>query len=292
MPDRRTPLWLWPNLLSLDAPAVAMAWLFMFQKIWLQVLPWGYYAALGLAVWGIYILDRIIDVKMLSPGDHRLGERHEFHQRHMKFMSILAVVTLLGSAFVAGGHISFGPLVDYGKPVIFLVVVFFSLTIFSKQDREIPHLRNLFAGLAFSYGTAMGAHMWSWKPGIFDAIHPPFNLALSPEMLAFAVLCTLNISAIHFWEQSAFTRDRERGAANDLSLTIPLTGLAAAAIGLAVLDEESRSRPFYYAVLISSALIYVLNRVRSKYSVDALRVMADAAMIAPLPVFIALSANL
>lgn len=291
MPERRTPIWLWPNLLSLDAPAVAMAWLFMFQKIWLQVLPWGYYAALGLAVWGIYILDRIIDVKMLAPGDPRLGARHDFHQRHMRFMSILAVVTLLGSAFVAGGHISFGPLVDYGKPVIFLVVVFFSLTIFSKQDREIPHLRNLFAGLAFSYGTAMGAHMWSWKPGIFDAIHPPFNLGVSPEMLAFAVLCTLNISAIHFWEQSAFTKDREQGAANDLSLTIPLTGLAAAAIGLAVLDEESRSRPFYYAVLISSSLIYILNRLRANLSVDALRVMADAAMIVPLPVFVALSAN-
>lgn len=291
MPERRTPIWLWPNLLSLDAPAVAMAWLFMFQKIWLQVLPWGYYAALGLAVWGIYILDRIIDVKMLAPGDPRLGARHDFHQRHMRFMSILAVVTLLGSAFVAGGHISFGPLVDYGKPVIFLVVVFFSLTIFSKQDREIPHLRNLFAGLAFSYGTAMGAHMWSWKPGIFDAIHPPFNLGVSPEMLAFAVLCTLNISAIHFWEQSAFIKDREQGAANDLSLTIPLTGLAAAAIGLAVLDEESRSRPFYYAVLISSSLIYILNRLRANLSVDALRVMADAAMIVPLPVFVALSAN-
>ena len=59
----------------------------------------------------------------------------------------------------------------------------------------------------------------------------------------------------------------------------------------AVLDEESRSRPFYYAVLISSALLYVLNRLRANYSVDALRVMADAAMLVPLPVFIALSAN-
>ena len=291
MPERRTPLWLWPNLLSLDAPAVAMAWLFMFQKIWLQILPWGYYAALGLAVWGIYILDRIIDVKMLAPGDPRLGPRHDFHQRHLRVMSTVAVLALLGSAFIAGGHISFGPMVDYGKPVIFLVVVFFSLTIFSKQDREIPHLRNLFAGLAFSYGTSMGAHMWSWKPGIFDVVHQPFNLALSPEMLAFAILCTLNISAIHFWEHSRFSGDVEQAAANDLSLTIPLTVLAAGSIGLAVLDEESRSRPFYYAVLISSALLYVLNRIRANYSVDALRVMADAAMLVPLPVFIALSAN-
>ena len=288
MPDRRTPLWLWPNLLSLDAPAVAIVWLLMFQKIWVQYLSWGYHASLFLAVWGIYILDRILDVKMLAPGDPRLGPRHEFHERHAKVMACVAVAALIGSALIAGFEISFGPLVDYGKPVLFLVVIFFSLTIFSKQDREIPHLRNLFAGLAFAYGTAMGAHMWSWKPGMVDLVLPPLNLALAPEMLAFAVLCTLNISAIHFWEHSRFSADVEEGAANDLALTVPLTVLAAACIGLAVMDAESRSRPFYYAVLISSALLYVLNRLRKNYSLDALRVMADAAMIAPLPVFLVL----
>lgn len=266
-----------------------MVWLLMFQKIWLQVLSWGYYAALGLAVWGIYILDRIIDVKMLSPEDPRLGPRHEFHRRHMKFMSGLAVAALVGSAVVAGMDIAFDPLVEYGKPVLLLVVVFFSLTIFSKQDREIPHLRNLFAGLAFSFGTAMGAHMWSPKTGVVDLIHPPFNLMISPEMLAFAVLCTLNISAIHFWEHSRSTRDPELKAANDVALTIPLTVLGAACIGLALLDDESRSRPFYYAVLIASALLYVINRQRERFPLDALRVMADAAMIVPLPVFIALT---
>jgi hypothetical protein len=289
MPERRrTPLWLWPNLLSLDAPIVAIVWLYMFQRIWLQYLSWGYPVALGLAVWGIYILDRIIDVKMLSPGDPRLGPRHAFHQRHCKLMASVAVAALLGAALVAGFEISFGPLVEYGKPVLFLIVIFFSLTIFSKQDREIPHLRNLFAGLAFAYGTAMGAHMWSAAFGIVETNLGSLNLALCPEMLAFAVLCTLNISAIHFWEHSRIAGDAESGAANDVALTVPLTVLAAACIGLAVMDGDSRSRPFYYAVLISSALLYALNRLRASYSMDALRVLADVAMILPLPVFLAL----
>jgi len=289
MPEsRRTPIWLWPNLLSLDAPIVAIVWLYMFQRIWLQYLSWGYPVALGLAVWGIYILDRIIDVKMLPPGDPRLGPRHDFHQRHTKVMASIAVVALIGAALVAGFEISFGPLVEYSKPVCFLIVIFFSLTIFSKQDRDIPHLRNLFAGLAFAYGTAMGAHMWSAAYGLVETNVPWLNLVMCPEMLAFAVLCTLNISAIHFWEHSRIAGDEESGAANDLALTLPLTVLAASCIGLAVMDEESRSRPFYYAVLISSALLYVLNRLRSWYSMDALRVMADAAMIVPLPVFLAL----
>ncbi|WP_193213977.1 hypothetical protein [Luteolibacter marinus] len=289
MPERRTPLWLWPNLLSLDAPIVAMVWLFMFQKIWLQVLPWGYYAALGLAVWGIYIIDRILDVKMLSPSDSRLGPRHEFHRKHLRAMSILAVLVVCGSIIVAGFHISFGPLIDYGKPVIFLVVGFFSLTVFSKQEQEIPHLRNVFAGLAFAYGTAMGAHMWSGKAGIIDLVHPPFNLLIAPEMLSFAVLCMLNISAIHFWEHSRSSSDPDFKAAHELALTLPLVLLGSVCILLAALDEESRSRPFYYAVLISAALLYIANRERSRFSIDALRVIADAAMLVPLPVFLAMT---
>lgn len=290
MPERRTPLWLWPNLLSLDAPIVAMVWLFMFQKIWLQVLPWGYYAALGLAVWGIYITDRILDVKMLSPSDMRLGTRHDFHRRHLKSMAAVASLAFVGSLVMAGTHMSYGPLLDYGKPVIFLVIGFFSMTVFSKQDQEIPHLRNVFAGLAFAYGTSMGAHWYTGKSGVIDLVHPPFNLMLSPEMLAFAILCMLNISAIHFWEQSRNTNDPDTKAAHELALTLPLILLGAGCIVLALLDEESRSRPFYYSVLIASALLYIANRERDRFSLDALRVMADAAMIAPLPVFIALTA--
>lgn len=294
MPERRpTPLWLWPNLLSLDAPIVALVWFYMFQRIWLQYLSWGYSVALFLVVWGIYILDRIIDVKMLAPGDPRLGPRHMFHQKHSRLMMWTALAGLLTATIVAGFEISYGPLIEYGKPVLFLVVIFFSLTIFSKQDREIPHLRNLFAGMAFAYGTAMGPHMWSPAYGFVETRWGWLNLILSPEMLAFAVLCTLNISAIHFWEHSRIAGDEESGAANDMALTVPLTVLAAACIGLAAMDPDSRSRPFYYSVLIATALLYVLNRLRSNYSMDALRVMADAAMVVPLPVFLILvnSAN-
>ncbi|WP_035615471.1 hypothetical protein [Haloferula sp. BvORR071] len=288
MPERRTPFWLWPNLLSLDAPIVAIVWLCMFKKIWVPgILTWEHYAALGLAVWGIYIFDRILDVKMLAPGDPRLGPRHEFHQKHTKVMGFLGLIALVGSALIAGYGIPFGPLIEYGKPILFLVVIFFSLTVFSKQDREIPHLRNLAAGLAFSFGTAFGAHMWA--PDSYEFGLQSIGLCLSAEMLTFAVLCTLNISAIHFWENSRSSNDVEQGAANDLALTVPLTVLAAACIGLAVMDSENRSRSFYYAVLISTALIYVLNRLRSNYSMDALRVMADAAMIVPLPIFFVLA---
>ena len=51
------------------------------------------------------------------------------------------------------------------------------------------------------------------------------------------------------------------------------------------IDPEATRRAFFYAVLIAAALLFVLNRVRERFSMDALRVLADVALIAPFPVF-------
>ena len=54
-----------------------------------------------------------------------------------------------------------------------------------------------------------------------------------------------------------------------------------------LLDDGQSSRPFFYAVLTSSALLYILNRRRAEFPLDALRVLADVAMLVPLLVFLA-----
>lgn len=296
MPDRRTPFWLWPNLLSLDAPLVALAWLHMFARMWrVDFHPWQAYASLGLAVWGIYTLDRLLDVKMLQEHDPRLGERHRFHQRHSVPLGWLGMIAICGSAgialftmpaelfghgFFGGGQVTFG----YIFPILALLVVFFGLTITTAESSEVPLLRNLVAGMSFAYGTSMAAHVYIPTEGVL-------HLLLSREVLAFALLCSVNICAIHFWEHSRFTNDPEVKAADELSLTLPLGLLGSAAILFAWLDHEASTRPFFYAVLVSAALLFILNRRRAEYSLDALRVMADAAMLAPLLVFVAISGN-
>ena len=53
------PLWLWPNLLSLDAPLVAVLWQgFLAYRFSLPLRPAGR-LVLGLTVWAIYFLDRL-----------------------------------------------------------------------------------------------------------------------------------------------------------------------------------------------------------------------------------------
>jgi hypothetical protein len=56
-------------------------------------------------------------------------------------------------------------------------------------------------------------------------------------------------------------------------------------------DTQAPTRPFFYAVLISAALLQVINRNRDRFSMDALRTMADLAMIVPLPLFLVFSGS-
>jgi hypothetical protein len=58
----RKSFWLIPNLLSLDAPLVAVAWLHIFAKTWrVNYLPWVACLSQALVVWVIHVTDRLVD---------------------------------------------------------------------------------------------------------------------------------------------------------------------------------------------------------------------------------------
>ena len=64
MPDRvRPPIWLWFNVLSLDAPLIALVWQDFLSRCYpTMLLPQGR-AVRGLTVWAIYLADRLLDVR-------------------------------------------------------------------------------------------------------------------------------------------------------------------------------------------------------------------------------------
>jgi hypothetical protein len=97
----------------------------------------------------------------------------------------------------------------------------------------------------------------------------------------------LNITAIDVWEKDRQQEDPEEKAGGELSLTLPLILLGAAALVFAVLDREASTRSFFYAILTGAALLQVLNRMRARFSVESLRVLADAALVVPVLIFAA-----
>lgn len=279
----RKPLWLYPNLLSLDAPLVAMAWLYVFAKVWhVNYLPWTAYLALALAVWALHVVERLHVARLRGSRDGLLppGGRHLFHARHAAAflgMAALATVALLVLILV---HLPIS-VFNYLVIGVVLVVGFFILSrMGGGRTHEIEYGKNILAGAALAYGIAMVAHVFLPAVGKHD-------LVTSREFLSFAMLCVLNLCAIDFWEKSAIHNksDASEDAPGDLALTLPVFVLGIAALVFAITSHHQSVRPFYYAILTGAALIHVINRNRRKFSAEQLRMLADGAMLAPALVF-------
>lgn len=275
--DRPTPIWLLPNLLSLDAPLVAVAWLYMLASTWrVDYLPWQAAAALAGAVWVIYACDRLADARRRLGAGMELLRRHAFHWEHRGvFLMLIVVVSLITLRLAL---FSLPPAIFiYGLLGIILVGGFFMVG--RKADSaEVPYVKNILAGLAFAYGTAMTAH-------VFMLTQNMGNLILSKEMLSFAVLCIVNITAIDVWEHSGATADVEIKAEDEFSLTLPLALLAAAMLVFALKSGSVFPRPFFYAILIGAAALQILNKNRQRFSLDLQRVLADVCLLLPFPLF-------
>jgi hypothetical protein len=286
----RKPIWLWPNLLSLDAPLVAIAWLTVFRKMWRLVYhPWEAYVGLALVVWVIYVVDRLIDASLRKNNPERCEPRHLFHWKHRKVFGVAAGIA---SAVAVGLLFRYIPASIYFHLVIagFLVGGFFGLALLSgNSPSEIPHVKNVIAGLAFAYGTALTAYIYQGAVAFQDAM-------MSREVICFGVLCIMNISAIDLWEHANRSNDVEVKAADEFSLTLPLTLLGAAAILFALrasphpddsVDYGLVTRSFFYSILTGAGLLYILNRMRHRFHIDTLRVLADVALLIPVLVFFA-----
>lgn len=286
--ERPKPLWLYPNLLSLDAPLVAVAWLYIFAKTWgVSYLIWQAYVCLGLGVWVIYVVDRILDAMMRENSSDRLQARHEFHRRHRrKFLCGAAVASLFTLVlFISSMRVDIYGYLGIG---VLLLAGFFALSVFSTTPPgEIPYAKNILAGFTFAYGTAMFAHVYTTF-GILELLR-------SKELLCFGVLCMLNINAIDLWEHARRSSDIEVKATDELSLTLPLAVLGTASLwftGLLRSDPldafggEHFTRPFFCATLTGAGLLLLLNLNRQRFSTTAQRVLADVCVAAPFLIFL------
>lgn len=262
---------------------MAVSWLWVFTQTWRVVyLPSVSYAVLFLAVWAIYIFDRLFDAAMRTGTPERMEERHHFHLRHKRIFAIGGVVIAL-LALVLTLATQPMKIFSYGLFAGLLVFCFFALSIFTNPKvGEIPIAKNAIAGLCFAYGTAVAADVQISLGGFFGVAF--LDLLIRREVLCFSVLCIVNITAVDLWARVS-GKDRETRADADMVITLPLALLGAASVVFAVQDHETTTRSFFYAVLTASALLYILNRIRHRFSASALRVLVDVALLVPVLVF-------
>lgn len=271
----RVAWWLWPNLLSLDAPIVALAWTWIFAQAYrVQAFQWETLAVLAAAVWVVYVVDRLWDARKFAirRTSDRLQQRHEFHWKWRWRFSVGVLVALGFIGWVLLYRV--GPALSaLGAWVLVPTVLFFALASGSRRGANVPYLKNLAAGLAFAMGVAVPIF---YQTGM----HSGFLILINREVLFFAILLVLNITALDLWENAMREGGSDSRDASEIALSFPLILLAGFSFFVAI-NSEATLRWCYYAFAISAALLHILNRLRVRFSLDGLRVLGDCTLLVP-----------
>jgi len=244
--------WLWPNLLSLDAPLVALLWQILFVRCFhgsLGMLP---AALLAVAVWLIYVADRTLDAWRGSIEQ----PRHEFYRRHWRM-----VLPVWMAALGAGGWLAWSrlpaPLFAEGVAVASGTALY--LTAVHLAPGLLRRAGSKESAVAVLFG--LGASLAAW-PGVETA----------SDVLAivlFSGLCWMNCAAIDDWERGDGLRPSVIAAA----------GLVALTAAFLLRDH----RPILGSAETAGALgLVLLDRLRGRYSAEALRVLADVVLLTPI----------
>ncbi len=312
--NKRPPAWLLPNLLSLDAPIVALVWMWMFaEALRVQYVELSSYLILAAAVWCIYVVDRIRDVSRgVHPIEGEMPWRHRFHWKS-RWVLILLVVGIVGySSYFALFHMS-RVLLTVGVVGAVLVACYWLVSLFDKAD--VAYGKNMVAGLTFAYGVAAPIVIASEPlPLVLSDVFQPFQGAegfqlvgaffsslaqfvgmvlltlnmvlLSVHVLLFGLLCVMNINAIDLWERSRRSSDPEVKQESEVALSMGLFMLVAGAVCAVAFVVDDYRAPLCYAIMASAGLLHVINRSRAHFSIAALRVLADLALVIPVPLVV------
>jgi hypothetical protein len=262
--------WLWFNLLSLDAPIVALLWQALFAKEMSAPIHLASFAALGLSVWFIYVSDRLLDAL------HQYGcraTRHRFYQRNWTTLSAAAIVVLFALGIVCG---RLHPLVlRNGLLLLAAVLAYFILVHFVSDSARRFWPKELAVAVLFATGTALAT--WSRT----ELSH---SFMIVPVLL-FTTLCWLNCTAVEYWEW------KDDGGGNDASPhpvtlwlgrnlhTISFAIVLCGTVGLCWFP--ARLQPILAASLVSAATLFWLDRNRDRFSPDAQRVLVDVTLLSP-----------
>jgi hypothetical protein len=269
-----TPWWLWWNILSLDAPAVSIVWALLFAYARGTRLTFADEIVLSLTVWAIYTGDRLLDGWKAK--DHEaLQQRHLFSAKHRTPLACLVVLAVASGLWVTARYLA--PAETSAGALLGVVVALYMAGIHA-ADRRMERFvsKEVVVGVLFAFGTTLP--VWSQSAGL--SWEGWASLAL------FALLCSLNCLSIECWENSRSedvwqkTPPLVRWA--NARINYIAVALAASAVAIpSLLPSKTLSRPELFAVSLAALLILLLNRNRRRLSLEALRVLADAALVVP-----------
>ncbi len=264
--------WLWPHLLSLDAPLVALVWQDWWSRVGSTPLPISQRAILGLGVWMIYLADRLADTARGRPGDAATA-RHTF--AGARRMPLLVLTTLVGAGLVllAPSTLRFG---QFCAGLVLLAAAGGYFWVIHRRDSQgwmawVP--KEAAVGGLFALGTAF-----------FPLCHPsPPAGPLLIAVVFFGMACFLNCALITSWERNPCDRRDPFSFLNAFPQLAscglrPLCWLLAGTAGGAGVMMH---RSVFLPVALAALALGMLDRWRRRIAPDALRFLADAVLLTP-----------
>ncbi len=248
------------HLLSLDAPTVAVVWTASIASADHVRLPASELCALFLAVWLLYVADRLLDSRQTAAhvaADASQQPRHRFHRKHRKAFLIAAAcgATLLLPLTLRLGR------ADLHADLLLASLLLLWFAFIHVLGGTSAKPKELATGLFFAAATLIPS----------ATRHPVVSLL--PAAVLFAALCTLNGFFITAWESRSPTRTLAR-------VTVGLT-----AIAVLLAATLARQAPTLAAISLAAISLYVLGSTRTRLNPTTLRAAADLALLTPLVVW-------
>jgi hypothetical protein len=270
--------WLWPNLLSLDAPFVALLWQILFIRCFHVAAEPAPAILLAASVWLIYAADRALDAwrgECVSP-------RHRFYGAYWRILLPVWMAVLALSAWLALTQL---PMVLLRRGCFLLAAVAVYLVVihgFRRHLRRLwspPFTKEASVGFLFALGASLAA--WTNVRTAVDAA----SIAL------FFMLCWINCAAIQKWESGpplGLTRLAKKSTPDIIDWPV---GWAATGVALLALALLWMHRPVLGGAEMASAFAFLaLDRAGRRFSPEVLRVLADVALLSPV-VFLPLAGS-
>jgi hypothetical protein len=249
--------WLWPNLLSLDAPIVAVLWQILFARCFHADVDLMSAVLLVLAVWLIYTADRLLDARSHTS---RLP-RHVFYRHNWPAVAPVWIAVLALAGWLAWTRLP-PALFERGTALLTVVVAYF----FAVHRLRLQWPKELAVAVLFALGASLAA--WGHVRSMVDAA----------TIVLFSCLCWINCAAIEKWEGDKWEDDKW-----DRQFPAWPVGAAALCVAAVAMVLLAAHRPVLSGAETASALVFVaIDRGRARLSRDALRVLADVALLSPL----------
>ncbi|MCA8953305.1 MAG: hypothetical protein KDE27_27585 [Planctomycetes bacterium] len=271
--------WQWPTILSLDAPAVAVVWQWLFSTVVAVQLRWHHHALLAAATWLVYAADRWIEGLLVAP-ERLISDRHRFYQRwrwstFAAWLAVAAAGLVLASTRLTRAEGTAGAIL--GLPVLAYLL---SQSFGRRHARLAP--KEILIAVLFALGTACMPFLHRSAPAV----------ALALPVACFTLLCFANCALISSWETEV---DRSQGqtslALSAPGLLLPLRSspwLIAFAALVAALAAPEAQRTALWCSAASGALLGAVDVAHRRIGRQLARVLADVALLSPLaPLFAA-----